>query len=46
MTQLSRELNEDKSVIDFIKDKSVEWYGKNTAIPYGRFLDIYYFEET
>ena len=46
MTQLSRQPNEDKSVIDFIKDKSVEWYGKNTAIPYGRFLDIYYFEET
>ncbi|MGD0995712.1 MAG: hypothetical protein ABR909_09355 [Candidatus Bathyarchaeia archaeon] len=44
MILLSRELNEDKNAIEFMKKKTVEWYGKNTPVPYGRFLDIYYFE--
>lgn len=46
MILLSRELNEDKSAIEFMKKKTLDWYGKNTPVPYGRFLDIYYFEGT
>jgi hypothetical protein len=46
MMILSKELNEDKDAIEFMKKKTVDWYGKNTLVPYGRFLDIYYFEGT
>lgn len=44
MTLLSRELNQDKKAIEFIKEKAAEWYGENAPVPYGRLLDIYYFE--
>jgi len=44
MTLLSRELKEDKKAIEFMKKTTDEWYGKDTPVPYGRFLDIYYFE--
>jgi hypothetical protein len=44
MSQLSRELNEDKDAIEFMKKRTLELYGKNSIIPYGRFIDIYYFE--
>jgi len=44
MTCLSRDLREDKKAVDFIKQKSAEWYGKDAPVPYGRLLDIYYFE--
>ena len=44
MTSLSRDLKRDTNTIDFIKQKSAEWYGKEAPVPYGRLLDIYYFE--
>ena len=44
MTLLSTELRQDKNAIEFMQKKTVEWYGKNAPVPYGRFLDIYYFE--
>ena len=44
MTSISKDLNQDKKVIDFMKKRSTEWYGKDTPVPYGRLLDIYYFE--
>lgn len=44
MILFSKNLNEDKSAVQFIKKKSEEWYGKDAPVPYGRLLDIYYFE--
>ena len=41
---MSSDLNQDKKAIQFIEEKSAEWYGKNAPVPYGRLLDIYYFE--
>ncbi|MGD6851519.1 MAG: hypothetical protein ACQCN6_05605 [Candidatus Bathyarchaeia archaeon] len=44
LTLISRDLRQDKKAIEFINNKSIEWYGIEAPVPYGRFLDIYYFE--
>jgi len=44
MNQISKKLNESPDCILAIKEESHRRYGKKSPIPYGRFLDIYYFE--
>lgn len=44
MKLISEDLKRDKKAIKFIEEKSAEWYGKEAIVPYGRLLDIYYFE--
>lgn len=44
MNQISKKLNDSPECILAIKEESHRRYGKESPIPYGRFLDIYYFE--
>lgn len=44
MENISEVLNEAPGFITTIQDESYRKYGKNAPVPYGRFLDIYYFE--
>lgn len=44
MNQICKELNESPECIQMIEMESHKRYGTNTPVPYGRFLDIYYFE--
>lgn len=44
MTRISKDLKQDPEAIKFIEDTSADWYGKDAIVPYGRLLDIYYFE--
>lgn len=37
-------LKKDQKSLDFMRKESERWYGKNATVPYGRFLDIYYWE--
>jgi hypothetical protein len=42
MSSLSIELNESPEFIQEVKEKSKEIYGEFAEIPYGRFLDLYF----
>lgn len=44
MYQICEELNGSPECIKAIEKESHSRYGMNTPVPYGRFLDIYYFE--
>jgi hypothetical protein len=44
MNLISADLKHDKRAIDYIEKKAEEFYGKGAIVPYGRLLDIYYFE--
>lgn len=43
MERLQNNLQRDSTVVDFFKEKSLEKYKNVSSVPYGRFLDIYYF---
>jgi len=42
MKQLSRDLNNDKRIVETMRKESKVRYGEDVIVPYGRFLDIYY----
>lgn len=42
LKRFSNILKQDPEVVKFIGEKSAELYGPGCVIPYGRFLDIYY----
>jgi len=42
MTLLHGDLTDNEELVDFMKIESLRRYGTEAAIPYGRFLDIYY----
>lgn len=44
MREFSEYLKRDQNCLDVMKKESEKRYGKNTFIPYGRFLDIYYWK--
>lgn len=44
MSRISEMLNESPECIKMIQEESYRRYGQNSPVPYGRFLDIYYFE--
>lgn len=44
MKELGEHLKKDLKSIEYIRRESEQWYGKNAVIPYGRFLDMYYWE--
>jgi hypothetical protein len=44
MTLIGEDLKKDPKAIEFIEKASAEIYGQNAIVPYGRLLDIYYFE--
>jgi len=44
MREFSKRLKKDRKILEFIGNTSEERYGKNAIIPYGRFLDIYYWK--
>ena len=46
MKKISNELNNSQEVIEFIKKESAKRYGKETVVPYGRFMDIYYWTDS
>lgn len=41
---LQKELLRHTKVVSYCREKAVEIYGSDYVIPYGRFLDIYYYE--
>jgi len=43
MEKFRESLQEDSEIVDFFKEKSLEKYGNDLFVPYGRFLDIYYY---
>lgn len=43
MEKFQESLQEDSEIVDFFKIKSLEKYGNDSFVPYGRFLDIYYY---
>jgi hypothetical protein len=43
MEILSEDLKNNTKLIEFIDKESARRYGEETIVPYGRFLDIYYF---
>lgn len=44
MKSLSGWINSHPEIIGFLNNESTRRFGKNIRVPYGRFLDIYYFE--
>jgi hypothetical protein len=45
MRSISNWLNTQPDLVDFIEQESARRYGENMKIPYGRFLDIHFFEK-
>ena len=45
MRDIQHELETQEEVIDAIRKESLKRYGCDSVVPYGRFLDIYYFME-
>lgn len=43
MKNLQTELNKNPAMIDKMKKESAKKFGINSIVPYGRYLDIYYF---
>ena len=46
MKKVSNDLNNSPEVVEFIKKESAKRYGKEAIVPYGRFLDIYYWTDS
>ena len=44
MGKLSKALRENEKTVKFLKEKSSQLYGQKAVVPYGRFIDIYYWE--
>jgi hypothetical protein len=44
MKQVSKSLSNDENLLEFIREESEKRYGKKTTVPYGRFLDIFYWK--
>ena len=44
MKKLSTLLKKNNNAIKFLEEKTTKLYGENSIIPYGRFIDIYYWE--
>jgi len=44
MKEFSECLKKDRKTLEFIGNESEEKYGKDAIIPYGRFLDVYYWK--
>jgi len=45
MKQFSKNLNSDHKIVETMKKESENRYGREAIVPYGRFLDIYYWEK-
>jgi len=45
MEQFSKNLNSDHIIVETMKKESEKLYGAEAIVPYGRFLDIYYWEK-
>jgi len=45
MKQLSRDLNTDQRIVESMRKESKARYEQDMIVPYGRFLDIYYWEK-
>jgi len=45
MKQLSRDLKTDQRIVDLMRKESKARYEQDVIVPYGRFLDIYYWEK-
>jgi hypothetical protein len=45
MKQLCRDLNNDKRIVESMRKESKARYEEDVIVPYGRFLDIYYWEK-
>lgn len=45
MKQLSRYLNTDQRIVELMRKESKARYEQDVIVPYGRFLDIYYWEK-
>lgn len=43
MKRFQERLQQDSEIVGFFKEKSLEKYGNDLIVPYGRFLDIYYY---
>jgi len=43
MSEMKEEISHDQEILGFMRRKSLEKYGNDVIVPYGRFLDIYYF---
>jgi hypothetical protein len=46
MEELGKDLNENKSLLRFIDQETEKMFGNGATIPYGRFLDIFYWVGT
>jgi len=44
MREFCKHLRKDQESLDFMRKESERWYGKDSTVPYGRFLDIYYWK--
>ena len=43
MEELQEDLSQDKPAMNYFKSLSLKKYGTSSVVPYGRFLDIYFF---
>jgi hypothetical protein len=44
MNEFSKKLRSNKDTVEFLNEKSKRLYGEKAIVPYGRFLDIYYWK--
>lgn len=44
MIRFQEDLKQNPKIVDCFKEESLKRFGNNSIVPYGRFLDIYYFE--
>jgi len=44
MREFSAKLRSNEETVEFLNDESRKLYGEKTIVPYGRFVDIYYWE--
>lgn len=44
MKQLSRDLNTNPRIVEWMRKESKARYGQDVIVPYGRFLDVFYWE--
>lgn len=44
LKQLSRTLNDNEETVKLMKDETIKRYGKGTTVPYGRYIDVYYWK--
>lgn len=45
MEKIQQDLKQSSEVVDFFKEISTEKYGTDSIVPYGQFLDLYYWVE-